>query len=87
MNHMLYHPDKVEENSDHTPVPNSPWMRLMYMLTSDKYQEYVVPHLKNYFDQDCSPEENIPSDLNEYHEHPEPQEEPPKRKGNKLQDL
>ena len=24
MNHMLYHPDKVEENSDHTPVPNSP---------------------------------------------------------------
>ena len=49
------------------------------MLTSDKYQEYIVPHLKNYFDQDCSPEENIPSDLNENHEHPEPQEEPPQK--------
>ena len=24
MNHMLYHPDKHEENSDHIPVPNSP---------------------------------------------------------------
>ena len=24
MNHMLYHPDKNEENSDHIPVPNSP---------------------------------------------------------------
>ena len=55
-------------------------MRLMYMLTSDKYEEYIMPHLKNYFDQDCSPEENIPSDLNENHEHPEPQEEPPKKK-------
>ena len=50
------------------------------MLTSDKYEEYVVQHLKNYFDQDCSPEENIPSDLNQNHEHPEPEEEPPKKK-------
>ena len=24
MNHMLYHPDKNEQNTDHIPVPNSP---------------------------------------------------------------
>ena len=46
MNLMLYHPDKNEESTGHIPAPNSPRMRLMYMLTSEKYEDTVGPHVK-----------------------------------------
>ena len=80
MNHILYHPDKVEQNADHIPIPNSPCMRIMYMLTTGKYEEYVGLHIRNYFDQDSSPEQHMCSDLQQSDEHPEADNEPPKKK-------
>ena len=49
---MLYHPDKNKQNTDHILVPNSPRIQLMYMLTSEKYENTVGPHIKNYLDHD-----------------------------------
>ena len=59
INHMLYHPDKNEQNTNHIPVPTSPQIRLMYMLTNEIYENTLGPHIKNYLHQDFPPEQPL----------------------------
>ena len=79
MNHMLYHPDKNEQNTDHIPVPNSPRIRLMYMLTSEKYENTVGPHIKNYLDHDFPSQQPI-SENCQHDDYPQDENQPPKKK-------
>ena len=95
INHMLYHPDKNEKNTDHIHVPTSPQIRLMYMLPNEKYENTLGPHIKNYLHQDFPPEQPLHEHLElhnyaqhlELHDYPQNESEPPKKKGNNLQDL
>ena len=80
MNHVLYHADKNEENTDHIPVPNSPQMRLMYMLTSENMKILSYEdNVKNYLDHDFPPEQPHCDDL-EHHGYPQHENQPPKKK-------
>ena len=79
MNHMLHHPDKNEQNTDHIPVPNSPRIQLMYMLTSEKYENSVGPHIKNYLDHDFPSQQPITENF-QHNDYPQHDNQPPKKK-------
>ena len=57
------------------------------MLTSEKYEDTVGPHIKNYLDQDFPPEQPLFMMIWNtmiIHNH---ENQPQRRKGNNLQDL